>query len=288
MWQRLAIAARSITAASIVLLGGCQSQVQSLLYGEPNFNTQLLLAYLQSRTGEMAPVQGARAADALNLQPQTIPDECRIPYNADTPQVKLCVYALKGLIDDQYREYRITLHHLADGGNALADTIVLGVNTAGTAVVGAAAKTILAAIGAGVGGTKSIFNEDLLYKQTIITVLNQMDADRDKQFSMMLEEMKGLTPYTLAQAKDDLLLYFEYGTFDHGISSLQAATAANKEKCKKQLDTTKIAASNGSAGSVTTTKTVTTKATSKNATTTTTTKDSSTSANGCADTTTGE
>jgi len=277
MLRRSAVAARGTACLVLLLLAGCHSEVQSLEYGEPNFNTALLLAYLKSPPGRA--VNGPIAAvdaqgNSLSLLPsarptaavgpQIIPDEC-LDASAANRNVTACVYTLKGLIDDQYREYRITLHHLADGGNALADTIVLGVNTAGATVVGAAAKTILAAIGVGVGGTKSIFNQDILYKQAIISVLNQMDADRDKQFKVMLDEMNGSSPYTLAQAKDDLLLYFEYGTFDHGISSLQAATAANKEKCQKQLDAAKIAVSSGNGAPV----------------------DGSTATGGCSDTTNG-
>ncbi len=106
---------------------------------------------------------------------------------------------------------------------------------------GAAIKAILHAVAAGVGGSKTIINEDILYKRTIITILNQMDADRDKQFAVMLKEMKG--NYTIGQARDDLLIYFEAGTFDHGVSSLEAVAAANKEDCKTKRDDTKVAAS---------------------------------------------
>ena len=59
----------------------------------------------------------------------------------------------------------------------------------------------------------------------------------------MLKEMNGTADYTIGQARDDLLLYFEYGTFDHGVSSLEAVAAANKEDCKTKRDNTKIATS---------------------------------------------
>src|SRR5439155_11178837 len=226
-----------------LLAAGC-SQMQSIAYGEPNFNTRVLLAELGPKPMTQSPntLPGSREA-ATGLQPPRLPQDCdfEIP-DPGKVRVTACVYALKGYIDNEYREYRITLHHLADNGNALADITVLGLNTAGTVVGGAAIKAILHAVAAGVGGSKTIINEDILYKRTIITILNQMDADRDKQFGVMLKEMKG-RDYTIGQARDDLLLYFEAGTFDHGVSSLEAVAAANKEDCKTKRDDTKVAAS---------------------------------------------
>jgi hypothetical protein len=240
MW--IAPTGRCIVLIALMLALGACSQVQSLEYGEPNFNTGILLPSLSLSNGTVVST-GARDAAALHLQPPVVlsdslkldcPDTAAFSQN----QVKTCVYALKRIIDDQYREYRITLHHLADGGNAALDVANIGLTTAATATPGAAAKTVLSAIATGLLGTKTVLNEDLLYKQTIALVLNQMDADRDRQFAVMLKEMNDGN-YTIGQAKDDLLLYFEYGTFDHAISSLQAAAAANKANCEAQRDNAK-------------------------------------------------
>ena len=246
MFTFRAITTLVVSVFIALLATGC-SQMQSIAYGEPNFNTRVLLAELGPKPMTQSPntLPGSREA-ATGLQPPRLPQDCdfEIPYPGKV-RVTACVYALKGYIDNEYREYRITLHHLADNGNALADITVLGLNTAGTVVGGAAIKAILHAVAAGVGGSKTIINEDILYKRTIITILNQMDADRDKQFAVMLKEMKGTGVYTIGQARDDLLLYFEAGTFDHGISSLEAVAAANKEDCKAKRDDTKVAPSSG-------------------------------------------
>jgi len=209
---------------------------------------------------------GERAAARQNedrtykLFPETLPSECADPKDQDAnnsgndadektkKHTKDCVYALKAIIDDHYREYRITLHHFADGGDAVFDITTLGLNTAGAVTPAAAAKTVLAAMAAAVGSTKTILNQDLLYKQTIEILINQMDADRDRQFTVMLKEMDDdKSTYSMGQAKDDLLLYFAAGTWDHAIAALQASTAANQANCKRQLNKAKVKKSTKSA-----------------------------------------
>jgi hypothetical protein len=162
-----------------------------------------------------------------------------LPPAASAPDVAKCVYAVKAIIDDLYREYRITLHHFADDGNAAADITVLGLTTAATGPVGTTAKTILSGVATLVGGTKSIINQDLLFQKAIEDVINQMDIDRDTQFNTMLGQMKG-TSYSIEQAKADLLEYFAAGTWDHAIVSLQTTVAAKKNDCKVQTDANKV------------------------------------------------
>lgn len=211
----------------VLFLAGCGAQV--LMQGEPNFNTAILLP---------DPTAAARNYVNLGLTPAAVPPGCQDNPVADSPTVNNCIYAIKAIIDDHYREYRITLHHFADDGNAAADVTVLGLTTAATGPISTVAKTILAGAGAFVSGTKSILNQDLLYKQTIEILINQMDTDRDTQFKTMLNEMSGT--YTMRQAKDDLLLYFAAGTWDHAITSLQTAVAANQANCKAQTDAAKV------------------------------------------------
>lgn len=211
----------------LLCVGGCGAQ--QLTQGEPNFNTAILLP---------SPAAASRDPAKLGLTPAQPPPEC----TAAAADVDKCVYAVKAIIDDQYREYRITLHHLADDGNAAADIGVLGLTTAATSPVSTAAKTILSGLGTVLGGSKTILNQDLLYKQTIEIVINQMDADRNRQFTLMLAEMNG-GKYTLEQAKDDLLAYFAAGTWDHAVTSLQSKTAANQANCAAQADAAKLAKS---------------------------------------------
>ena len=240
----------------LLLLAGCGTQV--LMQGEPNFNTAILLPYPPAQ----AKIAASRDVETLDLVPKVLPAECPSAAAAATPDkpplpvpnpappaatlqdVEKCVYAVKAIIDDLYREYRITLHHFADDGNAAADITVLGLTTAATGPVGTTAKTILSGFATFVGGSKSILNQDLLYQKAIEDIINQMDIDRDTQFKTMLQQIQG-SKYTMEQAKADLLEYFAAGTWDHAIVSLQTTVAAKKANCKAQTDATKVAVAQG-------------------------------------------
>jgi len=245
----------------LLLVSGCGTQV--LIQGEPNFNTAILLPY--PATEQLA--VSSRNAGNLGLVPAALPGECQsapspqapsptaavgaptpfAPTSATVPQAQVaaCLYAVKAIIDDLYREYRITLHHAADDGNAWAEMTVLGLTTAATGPVGLVAKTALSGVSTFVGGSKSILNQDLLYQKAIEDVINQMDIDRDTQFNTMLGQMKG--NYSIEQAKADLLEYFSAGTWDHAIVSLQTTIAAKKNDCKNQTDANKVNAAATSA-----------------------------------------
>lgn len=239
----------------LLVLGACtRGQFQSLRDGEPDFNPAVLLPSVDGKPIESRNGSALEPEDLSRLPGiDALEKDCPAADTAGQAAINTCIYALKRIIDDQYREYRIAVHSLAAGGNAVFDVAGLAFSTAAMASPANAAKTILAAVAAGALGLKTALNEDLLYKQAIETVLNQMDGDRDRQFAIMLSRMSaGLQPggpvYTMGAAKDDLLIYFQAGTFDHGITSLQVAAAANKANCQAQLDNAKLATAAPSSG----------------------------------------
>jgi hypothetical protein len=226
-----------VAFAMASLLGGCGTDL--LTQGEPAFNTRVL--YPQSATsppGSQSPSPrqiSARDPNRNALGPQQAPSGCDSDNpQPDKPTVRECVFELRTIIDDYYREYKITLMHSVTYGNASLDIVHTAFDLASTATPAATAKTILSAIATGLGTTKTVINEDILYKQTVQAILNRMDADRDRQFTAILTAMDtGAAPYTMAQARSDLMIYFEDGTFSHGVEALQAATAADKASCSR-------------------------------------------------------
>jgi hypothetical protein len=59
----------------------------------------------------------------------------------------------------------------------------------------------------------------------------------------MVQEMTGSPAnYGFNEAMDDLLKYYAYGTWDHAMTSLQTATAANANACKGAVAKAKVAA----------------------------------------------
>jgi hypothetical protein len=246
-------------------LPGCTS---GLWQGAPSFETELLLP----RTATTTPSSGGQSSsvyqqisttDGQTVTTVYLPKDCQTdndqaaaptvtaPTNQSTLSIQAqnrdnCVYALKSIIDDKYRVYRAAMHHLVNGGNAIADVAGLGLGLAGTITPGEAAKTLLAAIGTTVAGARTAIDADYLYKQSIEMVINQMDADRNGQFAVMIQEMtKDVDVYGYSEAMDDLLKYYAYGTWDHAITSLQTSTAANANACQAAVVTAKVKKATG-------------------------------------------
>jgi hypothetical protein len=145
----------------------------------------------------------------------------------------MCIWALIAIIDSKYYPYRAGIRALATTSGAIFDIVSLGLSTAATATGGAAAKTILSAINTGITGTKTALDSDYLYNKSIDIVTNQMDADRNEQLTLIINQMKKQpADYGMTQAKDDLLRYYEAGTFAAALESLQNKTASNAAACQ--------------------------------------------------------
>ncbi len=272
---------RSIVCLLALVLTSCGFRL--LQQGEPDFNTAILLpgnataqtdsvrgtqlltpttlpkscqtaettstvtATTATATTGGTPAAGSPAVGTPATTPTTrMTTQTRTTADDTASQAKViqCVYEVKALIDDHYREYRITLHHFVDDGNAALDFGNLGLSTAATLIGAPGVKTTLSAFGTLLTGSKSVVNEDVLMRAAVESIINQMDADRQQQFGIMVAEMKGPS-YILAQAKDDLLIYFADGTFDHALVSMQTLTAANSGACKSETDRAKVQAAQG-------------------------------------------
>ncbi len=67
-----------------------------------------------------------------------------------------------------------------------------------------------------------------------------MDADRNEQLTVIIKQMrKDPVAYTMTQAKDDLLRYYQAGTFAAALESLQNKTATNAAACQSEAKTAK-------------------------------------------------
>jgi len=115
----------------------------------------------------------------------------------------------------------------------------LGLNLAGASVAASGTKTILAAVAAGVTGSKEVIDKNYFFEKTIPALVAQMNADRKKALIPLLEGMRG-TPdeYSFAQAVTDLHNYYFAGTFTGAIQTIQA-DAGTKES-KADLDISKL------------------------------------------------
>lgn len=114
--------------------------------------------------------------------------------------------------------------------DSASDILVLSLNLAGTAVGSTEAKTILAAISAGVAGSKTTIDKYYFYEKTVPALAAAMNAQRKQ---VLVNIIKGLDldlkQYPFEQAMADLNEYYQAGTFQGAITTIQADAGA-KEK----------------------------------------------------------
>jgi hypothetical protein len=120
------------------------------------------------------------------------------------------------------------LHRAVDTGHAAADIIGIGLGSAGALVAGATT------VSAGVAGARGKIDADILYSNSITLIITQMDADRADWKGRIIAQMTGQksNEYTMYQAANDLLAYFEAGTWDHALVSLDTHASANLSNCQ--------------------------------------------------------
>lgn len=202
-----------------VALAGCQTVLPS----EPSFDRSPLLP------------PGVTLSDAskrrLKVPTAGAPTSCTTTRTA--PERNTCIYDLKTVIDAAYITYLKNLENGIDYSNLGFDAGSLIFSTASTAAGGESAKTTLSAISTVLTGTKTAVSQDLLLKSTVNILIGRMEADRSARFTAIAKQMKApIEEYTMGQARNDILGYFQAGTLPSALSSLQAQTGAAVAKCK--------------------------------------------------------
>jgi len=231
--------------------------------------------------------------------------------NGHTADINKCVDAMTLLVDIRWQHFSSDLTALISGTNTVLDLATLGLGGAGSFAAKGTSQA-LAAISAGLGGTKTALSEDVLYKNSITAIVNEMIADRaivmdtilkreqagwaedasttsptktaptktpdDSSTSAADSSAADVQPYhSLADAVKDLYDYSMAGSWSHALAKVQAATAANADSCTKQLNNTK----KGKTAKPASTKTTHKKGGKTTTTTTTPAAGSDSSSSGC-------
>lgn len=119
-----------------------------------------------------------------------------------------------------------------------AAMLVLGMNIAGASFAAAGTKTVLAAVSAGLTGSKEAIDKNYFFDKTIPALVGQMNADRKKALIPLLAGANTTTlkEYSFAQAVTDLHNYYFAGTFAGAIQSIQADAAIKESKADIDID----------------------------------------------------
>ncbi len=117
----------------------------------------------------------------------------------------------------------------------------IGLSLAATATGSKGAKTTLAAIMAGVSGSKETIDKNYYYEKTIPALVMAMNAERKKRLVTILEGMhKSIEEYLPAQAVADLWEYYYAGTFLGGILAIQKDAGLKEEDEDKNIKIAKL------------------------------------------------
>jgi hypothetical protein len=205
--------ARLLMIALVVMLS---ASCQTMRFGgapEPAYNVKADLETLTKKCGE------AGSLEAL--------------YKDDlsTSERNKFIAGRLALINLQYLEFvrrSTSERQLIDSAS---DMLSLGVNLAGAAVDGAAAKTTLAAISAGISGSRTSIDKNYFYKETMPALIAAMNAERARALVPIITGMGlDVAAYCPAQAVSDLYRYYFAGTFLGAIQAIQADAGAKEQK----------------------------------------------------------
>ncbi len=140
------------------------------------------------------------------------------------------------MIDHSYGEIEKSLY----GHKAWADfggsVLATGLGTAGTLSGGEGIKTTLSALVTAIDSTKTSFNKDILQGQSIIAIIATMRKMRaEKLLEIRAAQKLPIGGYPLSMGFDDLLEYYNAGTFVGALQGLTEDASAAKKAADVQL-----------------------------------------------------
>lgn len=191
--------------------------------------------------------------DYLNAQPPPTASD-KTPYSRDMAQLiadkgdatlakadrNTIVYSLMGEIDKVYGEFDVRLHSGKAMESVGFDAITLGLSTAATIATNSPTKTLLSALGTGIGGLGQSVDKNFFASQTFQVLSIAMANRREKIRTVIISNLttQDLTSYPLPAAKRDLIAYYYAGTLAGGLDELQQeASAASKNSVSQTVAT---------------------------------------------------
>jgi hypothetical protein len=117
--------------------------------------------------------------------------------------------------------------------------LTMGLGIAGASFAAASTKTVLAALSAGVSGSREAIDKNYFFDRTIPALVGQMNAERKKAVIPLVvgTATKTLDAYPFAHAITDLHNYYFAGTFTGAIQSIQADAAVKESQADSELRT---------------------------------------------------
>ena len=152
------------------------------------------------------------------------------------------LYDLIRAIDLNYYHWEKLLYDKKSFSDFGIDTIVLGLGSAGTYGVASSTSQVLSAISGSLTGTRAAFDSNVLQKNAIPAIIAKMRALRAERFKYllggMMKKVNGVyqprpwSEYSLSFGLNDLVGYYNAGTFVGAIAGIQADAGAQQKNAE--------------------------------------------------------
>lgn len=141
------------------------------------------------------------------------------------------------LIDANYKMFVRDFVLEKQEGDTATDITIIGLNSAGALIVPSSTTRILAAISAGITGSKASFDKNFYYEQTAKALYTAMNAQRKDVRARIANGLKSSEmDYPFNQALGDLDDYYMAGTFLGGLQAIQRDAGVKDANAQKKLD----------------------------------------------------
>lgn len=247
----------AVTALTGLVCSGCsywQNQAESIYKGQAVFADGF---FMLDRSNAQADLPAACQASEQPAAPALTEEEKKKgkKQKVDTQgpdfwtnateegkaKIHACTIAMKQLIDIRWAHFSDAVHGSIGAGSAILDTMTLGLNAAGALTPGDTTQ-ILSAVATGFSGFKTTINEDILYKNSVHMILQQMEKDRALRATIILIKLKKNAYQSMMEAASDLYAYNRAGTWTNALVAMQADSGNKLSECKAQLRQTELSA----------------------------------------------
>lgn len=150
------------------------------------------------------------------------------------------IYDLKLIIDRNYEDYAHAFERTQDTAAFLGETTGASLTAVATIVGATGTKDILTTASSLVQSTSVSAQKNYYQKQTSYAILNVMDSDRAKEWSLIYDSLANhdIDKYPLSAALSDLVDYRKAGTAIQALTSIQQTAGANKVDAAKAVKQT--------------------------------------------------
>jgi hypothetical protein len=160
----------------------------------------------------------------------------RFTANPTKEQRNKYIGARMTLITIRYFEFVDELTRNKQMLDAGSDILVLTLNLAGATLTPASTKTVLAAISAGVTGSKAVVDRTFFYEKTVGALVAQMNANRAEIATRIFARTdQPLSEYTFQQAFTDVNEFENAGKLATAVQMIQAQAASQERQAIDKL-----------------------------------------------------